>query len=121
MHIKVDEDLPRAVSVLLREAGYECSTVSEQGMGGFKDPNLWERVQQHRQFLVTADKGFGDIRKYPPGSHGGILLLRPSEDGVHPLIELVNQVLKTVSDLRTLSGLLAVASPQGLRIRRPGA
>jgi hypothetical protein len=36
VHLKVDEDLPRAVASLLREAGYEeVRTVTEQGMGGW--------------------------------------------------------------------------------------
>ena len=88
-------------------------------MGGWKDPALWEAVQTHQQFLVTGDKGFGDIRRHPPGSHRGILVLRPVEDGIRPLVELVELVLETVPDLSALDGLLAVASPQGLRIRRP--
>lgn len=119
MHIKVDEDLPRAVAQRLRQAGYVCSTVSEQSLDGWKDPALWEVVQAHQQYLVTGDKGFGDIRRYPPGSHRGILVLRPAEDGIRPFIELVELVLESVPDLSTLEGLLAVASPQGLRVRRP--
>lgn len=89
-------------------------------MGGFKDPALWEAVQAHHQFLITADKGFGDVRRYPPGTHGGILLLRPSEDGIRPLLDLVDQTLASIPSLETLEGLLAVASPQGLRIKRRG-
>ena len=119
MHIKVDEDLPGAVAQRFRQAGYACSTVSEQSLGGWKDPALWEVVQAHQQYLVTGDKGFGDIRKYPPGSHRGILVLRPGEEGIRPFVELVELVLESVSDLSTLDGLVAVASPQGLRIRRP--
>ena len=119
MHFKVDEDLPREVAHLLRAKGYECSTVLEQGLGGTKDPELWRIVQDHRQFLITADKGFGDVRRFPPGSHGGVLLLRPADDGIQPLLDLVNQALKTVSDFRQLRGLLTIVSPLGLRIRRP--
>ncbi|MES1242687.1 MAG: DUF5615 family PIN-like protein [Acidobacteriota bacterium] len=118
MHIKVDEDLPSAVARTLRQQGYPCSTVIEQRMGGWKDPALWEAVQAHGQFLVTADKGFGDVRRFPPGSHGGILLLRPSEDGIRPLLDLLEQVLANIRSLEDLAGLLTVASPQGLRIRR---
>ena len=118
MHIKVDEDLPQAVAAMLRQRGYSCSTVLEQGKGGWKDPALWEAVQDHQQFFLTADKGFGNIRRYPPGAHGGILLLRPSEDGIQPLLDLLEQVLVLVPKLDSLQGLLAVASPRGLRIRR---
>jgi predicted nuclease of predicted toxin-antitoxin system len=121
MHIKIDEDLPQAVAQRLRQQGYSCSTVSEQGMGGWKDPRLWQAVQDHHQFLITADKGFGDIRKYPPGGHAGVLLLRPLEDGIRPLLELIELVLSNVSNLESLQGLLAVASPQGLRIKRQTA
>jgi predicted nuclease of predicted toxin-antitoxin system len=120
MHIKVDEDLPQAVAETLRWHGYSCSTVLEQGMGGWKDPVLWETVQAHHQFLITADKGFGDVRRYPLGTHGGILLLRPSEDGIPALLDLVNKTLASIPSLETLTGLLAVASPQGLRVKRPG-
>ena len=118
MHIKVDEDLPQAVAQILRRHGYDCSTVSEQRMRGWQDPALWKAVQAHGQFLITADKGFGDVRRYPPGSHGGVLLLRPTEDGIRPLLALVEQVLTNVPNLADLEGMLTVASPQGLRIRR---
>jgi predicted nuclease of predicted toxin-antitoxin system len=118
MHVKLDEDLPQSVATVLREKGYSCSTVLEQGKGGWKDPALWEAVQDHQQFFVTADKGFGNIRRYPPGTHSGILLLRPSEDGIQPLLDLMEQVLALVPKLQTLQGLLAVASPKGLRVRR---
>ena len=121
MHIKVDEDLPPAVAEKLRALGVECSTVIEQGMGGTKDPDLWRAVQEHGQFLMTADKGFGDLRTYPPGEHGGILLFRPDEDGIRPILELVDQVLENVVDLDQLVGALTVASPRGIRVRREPA
>jgi hypothetical protein len=62
-------------------------------MGGVKDPLLWQAVQAEKRFLVTADKGFADIRYYAPGSHAGVLLLRPDQDGVRPVIELLRRVL----------------------------
>ena len=118
MHIKVDEDLPTAIARRLREEGYECSTVVEQGLGGTKDPQLWQKVQEHGQFLLTADKGFGDLRTHPPGHHHGVLPLRPSQDGIAPLIELMDEILAIPGHLDALDGTVAVASPRGLRVRR---
>lgn len=117
MHIKVDEDMPPVATTWLHERGYESSTVVEQGMGGWKDAALWQAVQDDKQFLLTADKGFGDIRTHPPGSHAGVLLLRPDEDGIRPLLDLLNMVLLEV-DINQLIGTISVASPRGLRIRR---
>lgn len=119
MRIKIDEDLPRAAAALLQEAGYpDVRTVTEQGMGGWKDPALWQALQQEERFLVTGDKGFTDLRAYPPGSHAGVLLLRPDADGIDPILELLKKVLMS-TDLAALQGCLAVATSHGLRIRRP--
>ena len=57
LKITVDEDLPRQAVQLLREHGYDAASVIDQGMGGWKDPQLWIAIQKDERFLVTADKG----------------------------------------------------------------
>jgi predicted nuclease of predicted toxin-antitoxin system len=120
MRIKVDEDLPNAAVQMLRRRGHEALGVIEQGMGGAKDPDLWRAVQAEHRFLVTADKGFGDIRSYPPGTHQGVLLLRPDQAGIRPVLDLIERVLAAY-DLEPLEGTIVVATPRGVRIRRAKA
>jgi len=117
MHIKIDEDIPPLAADWLHERGYAASTVIDQGMGGWKDAELWAVVKSDQQFLITADKGFGDIRMYPPGTHAGILLLRPDEDGIRPLLALLQKTLEQ-TELPQLTGSVSVATTRGLRIRR---
>ena len=117
MRLKVDEDLPRAAVELVRSRSYDARTVREQAMGGFKDAPLWAAIQQEERFLITGDKGFGDVRSHPPGTHAGVLVLRPNEDGIEPIVNLLRNVLDT-TDLRSLAGAVAVANPRGLRVRR---
>ena len=85
MQIKVDEDLPNLAVKALVERGYQAKGVYEQGMSGWKDHQLWQAIQEEELYLVTANEGFADIRHYPPGKHGGIMLLRPDEDGIRPV------------------------------------
>lgn len=117
MRVKVDEDLPEAIVRLLREQAYDAESVIDEGMGGWKDPALWQATQAEQRFLITADKGFGDIRRYPPGTHPGVLLLRPDEDGIRPVLTLLERVLREHS-LDALSATITVATPRGIRIRR---
>jgi predicted nuclease of predicted toxin-antitoxin system len=117
MLIKIDEDLPRLAVTLLRERGYLADSVVEQGMSGWKDATLWHSIQAENRFLVTGDKGFADIRLYPPGSHAGIMLLRPDQDGIRPILELLEKVLQSY-DLAGLSGTITVVTPRGVRVRR---
>ena len=115
--IKVDEDLPRSAANFLREQGYDAVNVIDQNMGGWKDSPLWNAIQEEKRFLVTTDKGFADIRAHSPGKHAGILLLRPDEDGIRPVLELLQQVLKS-SRLEEFEGTITVATPRGIRIRK---
>ncbi len=120
MRIKVDEDLPQAAIQMLRDQGYDAVSVVEQGLGGLKDPLLWQAVQAEQRFLVTADKGFADIRFYPPGTHAGVLVLRPAQDGIRPVLRLLERVLVSY-DLQALTKTVAVVTPRGIRVRRPRA
>lgn len=38
--LKVDEDLPREVTLLLREHGHDAKSVVEQGLGGSPDAEV---------------------------------------------------------------------------------
>ncbi len=115
--IKLDEDLPRAAEQLLRARGYDTVNVIDQKMGGWKDPILWAAIQKENRFLITADKGFADVRRYPPGKHAGILLLRPDADGIHPIIDLLSKVIAHYK-LDDLAKNITVVTPRGIRIRK---
>jgi len=117
MQIKVDEDLPRRVVASLREKGYQADSVVEEGLSGWKDTELWGKIQTEIRFLLTADKGFADIRSYPPGTHAGVMLLRPDQDGIRPTIELIERVLQSY-DLNALAGTTTVVTPRGIRVRK---
>jgi len=117
LKVIVDENLPGRAVQLLKEHGYDAASVVELGMGGWKDSQLWVTIQKDERFLITADKGFGDIRVYPPGTHFGILVLRPEEDGIRPLVDLLQKVLQAYR-LEDFVGATTVATPRGIRLRR---
>ena len=118
MRVKLDEDLPHSLGDLLGRHGHDVATVLDEGLGGSTDAALWPVVQSEGRLLITADKGFADLRTFPPGSHCGVLLLRPDEDGIPPVMAVMVGVLRETK-LDTLAGTVAVATPRGLRVRRP--
>jgi predicted nuclease of predicted toxin-antitoxin system len=117
IRVKLDEDLSPLVGEPLRRAGYKVASVFEQGWSGMKDAELWPLIVDEGMFLVTADKGFGDIRAFPPGSHPGILILRPDRESIIDYRELVVQVVESHT-LESLFGTITVATPRKIRIRR---
>lgn len=73
---------PKVVGRHISGLGYQVETVIGQGWGGAEDDDLWPRIVAEQIYWITADKGFGDVRLYKPGTHSGILLLRPDEESI---------------------------------------
>lgn len=118
MAYKVDEDLPREVADTFAEYGYDATTALRQGWQGMRDNDLWIRVQQDKRWLIIADKGFADLRFYPPGTHAGVVLLRLEEESRRGYTELTRRLLQQL-DFETVRGAIVVASHRGIRIRKP--
>jgi len=118
LRIKIDEDLPKGLAEVVRGVVADTRTVIEEGLSGVSDHALWEIVQKEGRFLITGDKALANIKQYAPGTHAGVLLLRPDEDGILQTLELIRNVLK-IGILESLGGCFAVATPGRLRVRRP--
>jgi predicted nuclease of predicted toxin-antitoxin system len=116
-HVKIDEDLPRQVADIVGARGYEVATVVGQGWQGLSDDELWPRVQDEGRWLITADKGFADLRLHPAGSHCGVILLRAPEESRRAYLELAAIALDRL-ELDNLTGAVVVVSYRSVRIRR---
>ena len=71
----------------LKQAGHDVDTVPVEGIAGKDEAIVWRAAQSDRRFLVTQDVDFPDARKYAPGTHHGLLLVRlrqPDRGGVTP-------------------------------------
>lgn len=118
MRIKLDEDLPAAMVPLLAALGHEVDTVPAERLGGQDDDVVWRAAQADRRFLVTQDLDFSDARKYAPGTHHGLLLVRLPQPGRIALHDRVVRLFRTEA-VNTLSGCLVTATPTKVRVRRP--
>jgi len=116
-HVKIDEDLPRQVADLVAARGYDATTVAGQGWQGVSDDDLWPRVQNEGRWLITADKGFADLRLHPAGSHAGVILLRAPEESRRAYLELTAIALDRL-ELDNLAGAVVVVTYRSVRIRR---
>ncbi len=72
----VDENLPQALASWLRSQGFWAEHIAQASLRGAPDDRVFRYAQQQGAILVTRDKGFGDRRRFPSGTHCGIVLLR---------------------------------------------
>ncbi len=102
---------------MLISHGHDVATVVGQGWQGVSDDVLWPRVQNERRWLITADKGFANLRRHPPGSHAGVILLRAQEESRRTYLELAALALERLK-LDELASAVVVVIYRGVRIRR---
>jgi predicted nuclease of predicted toxin-antitoxin system len=118
MRIKLDENLPTDLSALLESFGHEVDTVPQEGLKGSPDAVVWQAAQAENRFFMTQDLDFSDIRKFAPGTHPGLLLIRLESPSRKAIIARVQSILQTVP-IAHWSGCLVVATDHKIRIRRP--
>lgn len=118
MKIKVDENLARAHRRVLEAAGHDVADVHDERLVGASDDVLWAHVCEEGRLLVTLDTDFSDVRRFLPGSHPGILLMRTTHPGVSSISRILRRVLEE-RDLASVAGCLVVADEARTRIRGP--
>jgi len=118
VRIKLDENLPVRLVDVLSELGHDVDSVPMEGLSGKPDEAVWEAARREGRFLVTQDLDFSDLRRFSPGSHDGVLIVRLRQPGRSALIDRIGSFFQNekVSDL---AGCFVVLTERKVRIRRP--
>lgn len=120
MKLKLDENLPQDLADYLTRHGHDVDTVPDEGLAGADDAAVLRAASSEDRMLLTLDRGFGDVRAYPPGSRPGIVVLRPISQDTETISGLVGRLLD-VGGLEVLRGCTVVVEPERVRIRRPNS
>ena len=118
MRLKLDENLPARAAAPLRSLGHDVDSAADEGLAGAEDRDVLRAATAAGRFVITLDRGFGDIRAYPPGTHGGLLVVRIDDQAASALAHVVELVARTVN-LDDLAGCVAVFRDGSVRVRRP--
>jgi predicted nuclease of predicted toxin-antitoxin system len=116
--VKLDENLPASLAEVLIADGHEVDTVLTEGLGGRDDPEIAAAARADERLLLTLDKGFADIRTYPPGTHPGMLVLRLPDESAASVRAAVTELVAH-HRLAELAGTVTVLQHGRLRIRFP--
>jgi hypothetical protein len=118
MRIKLDENLPARLVSVLGELGHDVDTVPSEHIAGTDDAVVWRAAQESRRFLITQDLDFSDARRYAPGTHHGLLLVRLPQPGRTALFERIAMLFQN-EDVERWGGCMVTATPHKVRVRRP--
>jgi predicted nuclease of predicted toxin-antitoxin system len=117
MRIKLDENMPADAAALLAEAGHHVCGVAEEGLTGAPDSDILHASHSEGRILLTYDTDFADIRRYPPGTHAGIVVFRVRDQRWRSLQRSLRRLLLR-GVLDQLGQGLAIVDEARVRYRR---
>jgi predicted nuclease of predicted toxin-antitoxin system len=118
MKLKLDENLPRGLSAALARLGHDIYDVYEEGLVGHPDAYIGDAAQHEERFLLTQDLDFSDVRRFVPGRHHGVLLLRLSSPSRLDLLSRILQLFER-GNVEEWKRCFVVATDRKIRVQRP--
>jgi predicted nuclease of predicted toxin-antitoxin system len=98
MKFKLDECVDARLSINFEQAGYEATTVYQQGFRGLEDERLYRLCMDEGYILVTQDIHFSNVLNFAPKDTPGIVVMRGPDDlfaTTRKLVETLIEGLKT--------------------------
>ncbi|MBI2943790.1 MAG: DUF5615 family PIN-like protein [Candidatus Wallbacteria bacterium] len=120
MKIKLDENLSEHLQSLLQQRGHDASSTEQEGLLGRSDAEVAAAAGSEGRMVFTLDVGFAELRKFPPGSHPGVVLFRPATLGFQAVSRFVQTFVES-EDLTQFTGCIVVVDQNRVRVRRPPA
>ncbi|MBV8534612.1 MAG: DUF5615 family PIN-like protein [Alphaproteobacteria bacterium] len=116
MKLKLDENIGRRDLELLRASGHDVATVWDQNLHGVPDQKLFEICGAEERALVTLDRDFGQVTRFPPERSAGIIVLdvgpRTTLQGI---VDRLREFL-AVLERQSVEGALWIVEPGRVRI-----
>jgi predicted nuclease of predicted toxin-antitoxin system len=117
MKAKLDENLPLQIASRLRMLGHDVHTTQDEGLSGSSDLDLWSATQREGRTLITQDLDFSDRRRFAPGTHHGIVLIRLRSPSRLRLVERIEEIFQ-YEVVGIWEGCFVVVTDQKVPVRR---
>jgi len=118
MKLKLDENLSRHLKPVLIGLGHDVLTAADENLLSHPDTEIAQAAKEEQRMLMTLDVEFADLRKYPPGSHPGVILFRPLSLSPLSVNSFITDFVRR-TDLDKLAACVAVVDPVHVRVRYP--
>ena len=115
----IDANMPRLITRALIALGYDVVDIRDVERPGIPDDCIFEIARQEGRAILTRDQDFGNVLVYPPGLHGGIIVLKTGAQSSESIKDLLISFLAEISE-DEICGSLIVLEKHRYRIRRGG-
>ncbi len=105
-----------AITSHLRSTGHDVKSLQEEGLYRTSDDKVIQIAKAEHRTVITFDRHFGNVIKYPPSGTAGIIHIRIHPPIIKDIIRAIDSLFKKYKDA-TFHGKLIVLSKSGYRVR----
>ncbi len=117
MKMLADENLFEPIIDYLESIGHDVASIRDSGLSGISDDEVYKRACKDKQVIITMDKDFSKIFRFPPENCGGIVVLKIYKRTVDDTLLLFKKFYEAMQE-KDILGNLVIVTAEGVRIRR---
>lgn len=115
MKFIADENVARLVIRHLRDIGHDVVSIIEAGLVSTDDDDIIAMGSRERRIIITHDKDFGHVLRYPLKKHSGVILIRLRYPTPRNTWNAVQRVLEAVPEGK-MRGRVVVVEETRIRL-----
>ena len=120
MRIIANENIFEPIIEWLRANGHEVISIREVGLSGASDDEIYEKAVKQKLVILTMDKDFSRMLRFPPEQCGGIIVVKIYRLSVNETTKFFSRYFKEL-DEEKIAGKLVIITQDGIRVRSPRA
>ncbi|MDA8241975.1 MAG: DUF5615 family PIN-like protein [Nitrospiraceae bacterium] len=117
MKIIADENVFEPIIDYLRSLGHNVLSIRDAGLSGISDDEVYQRACREARVIVTMDKDFSRMFRFPPERCGGIIVTKIYGHTVQETLSIFKKAYESLQE-NDVTRNLVIISPEAVRIRR---
>lgn len=117
MNFLTDANVFQAFVKALRSLGHNVLDIKEQGFERFSDAEIFTLAQGEKRILISMDKDFSNIIRYPPGTHHGIIVVKLYRITILEATNIFTGAIRQLN-IDDINGNIVIIDRNKTRIRR---
>ena len=116
MKIFANENLFEPVIEFLRSLDHDVISVSDAGLSGISDDEVYRIACEEKRVIITMDKDFTRLFRFPPEKCGGLIVVKIYKRTVDETLEIFRKFFSMIKEEDIIENTVIV-SPEGIRIK----
>ena len=118
MRILANENVYEPMIEYLRGEGHDVVSCRDSELSGASDDEVYRRAVEDGLIVVTMDKDFLRMRRFPPQDCGGIVVAKIYRRTVDETTSIFRERFGELSE-ESIRGKLVIVTSEGIRVRTP--